>query len=375
MSSFIEKDLEKKMVFLTGPRQCGKTTLAEDLLKKRGKGIYLNWDDPDHKKFILKRDWSDHHDLVILDEIHKFKKWKSWIKGTYDTQKKNHSFLVTGSARLDVFRKGGDSLLGRYHLWHLHPFTLSEIPKGISPKEAFKRLMFMGGFPEPFLDNSDREARRWRRERMEKVLKEDVRELEDVKDIQTLQLLVELLRTRVGSPVVVSNLAEDLQVSPVTVKRWIEILEAMYIIFRVKPFSQNISRAIQKPPKIYFYDNGDVEDDEGARFENLVATHLLKAIQFSQDADGHSFDLRYLRDKEKREVDFVILKNNKPLELIEAKFTDTKISSHLTYYAERLSIPKATQIVSLPNYTFSRGHLKVVDVFSELSDVKKFSRD
>lgn len=206
----LQQDLEKKMVFLTGPRQCGKTTLAQKLLSRSSSGLYFNWDDPDHKRDILKRNWSDDQRLLVLDEIHKIRNWKSWLKGTYDTQKDRHRFLITGSARLDVFRKGGDSLMGRYHLWHLHPFTLSELPESISPKEGLKRLMRVGGFPEPFLDNDERSARRWRQERLDKVIKEEVRELEEIRNIQGMQLLVDLLRSRVGAPVVISNLAEDL---------------------------------------------------------------------------------------------------------------------------------------------------------------------
>lgn len=372
LSDYIAQDLNKKMVFIAGPRQSGKTTLAQHLLKKAKSGLYFNWDDIDHQKLLLKRDWSDHQALLVFDEIHKYKKWKNWLKGTYDTQKNLHQFLVTGSARLDMFRKGGDSLMGRYHMWRLHPFTLSEHDSKISDKEAYKRLMEIGGFPEPFLDNDSREAKRWRRERLEKVLKEDVREIEDIRNIQTMQLLVELLRTRVGSPVVVSNLAKDLQVSPVTVKKWIEILESMYVIFQVKPYTHKLQRALQKPPKIYFYDNADVEGDEGARFENLVATHLLKALQFSQDYNGDQFELSYIRDKEKHEVDFVILKNRKPIELIEAKLSDKNVSSSLVYFAEKLNVKKATQINQIEGYKTVKGHLTVSNVFEELKNIKRF---
>lgn len=368
----ILQDLSKKMVFLTGPRQCGKTTLSQSILNKFKDGLYLNWDDPDHRKLILKRNWSDENRFIVLDEIHKMKNWKNFIKGTYDTQKEQHQFLITGSARLNVFRRGGDSLLGRYHLWHLHPFTLSEYAGSFSLKEAYTRLMTVGGFPEPFLDNDDRAARRWRFERLEKVIKEDVRELEQIKNIQSMEMLVDLLRTRVGSPVVFSNLAEDLQVSPVTVKAWVEILESMYVIFQVKPFTHKLSRAIQKPPKIYFYDNADVEGDEGAMFENLVASHLLKMLQYAQDYTGHQFKLSYVRDKEKHEVDFVILKDNNAIELIEAKLSDKSPSKHLSYFAEKIGVKKALQITNIADYRFTRGQLKVSNVYDELSDMKRF---
>jgi predicted AAA+ superfamily ATPase len=358
LTPFLEKDLNKKMVFLGGPRQCGKTTLAKSLMSA-GKGRYFNWDRDLDRRAVLDENWSDEDRLLIFDELHKFPRWKNWVKGIYDTQKEDHQILVTGSARLDVYRRGGDSLLGRYHYWRLHPFSLSEIPEKISVKDAFDRIMAVGGFPEPFLDGSEREARRWRRDRHDRILKDDVRDLEAIREIQTMSLLVDLLRARVGGPVVISNLAGDLQVSPTTVSKWIGVLERMYLLFVVHPYSKNIARAVQKPPKIYFFDNADVEGDEGARFENLVATHLLKRIHFLADRDGHQYDLRYIRDKEKREVDFVILKDGKIEALIEAKWADRQISSSLVYYSERLQPQQAIQIVGNLSEGFSKAKLKV----------------
>lgn len=358
LSPYIQKDLQKKMVFVGGPRQCGKTTLAKALLKDT-QGHYFNWDYDIDRNAILEQTWKDSDQLLVFDELHKFPRWKNWIKGLYDVQKDLHQFLVTGSARLDIYRRGGDSLLGRYHYWRLHPFSLSEIPPGISKEDAFERLMTVGGFPEPFLDNNEQEARRWRRERLERVIKDDVRDLEPIRDIQTLSLFMEQLRTRVGGPVVLSNIAEDLQISPKTAKRWLETLEKMYLVFAVYPYTKNIPRATQKPPKVYFFDNADVIGDEGARFENLVATHLLKRIQFREDLEGYRYELRYIRDKEKREVDFVILKDGIIEELIEVKYADPDISQSLRYYAEKLNPPKATQIVARLKRSYSKGKLTV----------------
>lgn len=354
------------MVFLGGPRQCGKTTLAKSLLAET-QGLYLNWDSDEDRRDILSQKWSTADELLVFDELHKFPRWKSWIKGVYDTQGGDHSIMVTGSARLDVYRRGGDSLLGRYHYWRLHPFTLSEIPQGFTKEQAFDRLMRVGGFPEPFLDGNETEARRWRRERYDRVLRDDVRDLESIRNIQTLALFVDLLRSRVGGPIVFSNLAEDLQVSTKTVQHWLEVLERMYLVFVVRPYSKNIPRATLKPPKVYFYDNADVIGDEGARFENLVATHLLKRIQFQEDTEGYRMGLHYIRDKEGREVDFVITRDGKMTELIEAKWKDDLMSKNLKYFSERLMPPRSTQIVAKLKRGFTSAKIEVVQALDYLS--------
>ncbi len=370
LEPFIEKDLEKKMVFLGGPRQCGKTTLAKDILQRRP-GRYFNWDADSDRRAIVKQEWSDDDSLLVFDELHKFHRWKNWLKGLFDTRRSEHQFLITGSARLDLYRRGGDSLLGRYHYWRLHPFSLSEIPRGVSPADAFKRLMTVGGFPEPFLDNSERQARRWRKERFDRVLRDDVRDLEPLRDIQTLQLFVDALRTRIGGLVVLSNIANDLQVAPKTLKHWLEVLERMYLVFVVKPYTRNLPRAVQKPPKVYFFDNMDVDGDEGARFENLVATHLLKRIQFLEDRDGYRYELRYVRDKEGREVDFVILKDGKVTELVEAKNTDSAIAPSLQYYAEKLKPKRATQVVAQLKQPNRKGQLYVRSAIEALGSLEE----
>lgn len=370
LDPFILKDLKKKMVFLGGPRQCGKTTLAKNILGQYPRGAYYNWDLDEHRHMVLQKQWSDADKLLIFDEIHKYKSWKNWLKGVFDTQREDHQILVTGSARLDVYKRGGDSLLGRYHYWRLHPFTLSEIPGKLTKEETFKRLMTVGGFPEPFLDGDETEARRWRRERFDRILRDDIRDLELVKDIQTMSLFLDALRTRVGGLVVLSNIAQDLQTSPQTLTRWLEIFEKMYLVFVVKPYTKNLPRAVQKPPKIYFFDNADVIGDDGARFENLVASHLLKKINFLEDRDGYRYELRYIRDKEGREVDFAIVKEGNVIEIIEAKFADEKIAPSLQYYAERLKPKKALQIVAKLKHSYSKNKLHVVTPFESLMDFK-----
>jgi len=363
ITSAIQLDLLKKMVFIGGPRQVGKTTLARHLLTATGQGRYFNWDYDDDRQALLQKRWSNDDTLLIFDELHKFPRWKAWVKGLYDVAHERHRILVTGSARLDVYRQGGDSLLGRYHYWRLHPFTLDEIPAGIDQGEAFQRLMTVGGFPEPFLVNDPREGRRWRKERFDRVLQEDIRDLESIKNIQQLRLFLDLLRTRVGGMVVLSNLAGDIQVAPQTTKAWLEALERMYVLFRVLPYSQNLSRAIIKPPKVYFFDNADTSDEQGPRFENLVATTLLKRLHYLEDFGGHRCELRYIRDKEGREVDFVILKDGVLEELVEVKYGDEALSPALRYYNERLHPRRATQIVATLERPYDRDGIRVTNPF------------
>lgn len=365
---YIQEDLKSKMVFIGGPRQCGKTYLAKEILRVfKSEKNYFNWDSVEGKKNILSSRWSDQR-LIALDEIHKFAKWKSFVKGLYDTEKENHQFLITGSARLDLYKKGGDSMLGRYHYWRLHPFTMDELPIAISKDEAFKRLMDFGGFPEPFLSGSERIARRWRKERTDLIIREDIRDLEKISDIQNISLLVSLLKSRVGSLIVISNLANDLQVAPNTVKRWIEILEKMYLIFIVRPYTEKLSRSIVKPFKVYFYDNADVEGDIGAKYENLVACHLLKRAQFIEDFEGYRMNLAFIRDKEGREVDFVLTKEKQIEFLLEAKWSDEKISNHLIYYSNKLKAKKAIQLVGNLKRDFNSKGIAVYRASDWLSE-------
>ncbi len=359
------EDLKKKMVFVGGPRQVGKTTLAKAVISDNyPDGRYFNWDYDEDRQDILQKKWSLDNNLLVFDELHKFPRWKTWIKGIYDVSHNMHSFLVTGSARLDIYRRGGDSLMGRYHYWRLHPFTLDEIPNGISPKDAFDRLMTVGGFPEPFLEKDERTARRWRRERFDRVLREDIRDLESIRNIQLLGMFLDALRHRVGGKVVLSNMAGDLQISPKTAKSWLEVLERMYLVFTVLPFTKFLSRAVLKPPKVFFFDNADVLGDEGARFENLVATSLLKRLNYLEDRDGYRYELRYIRDKEGREVDFAIIKEGDLEELIEVKYSDENISKSLLYYTRRLNPKRATQLVATLKRSFDKGGIKVTDPIS-----------
>lgn len=356
----IETDLLHKMVFLSGPRQVGKTTLAQTLLKRTESGRYFNWDYDADRRAALKQQWLGEDRLLVFDELHKFPRWKNWLKGLYDVQGRQHQILVTGSARMDVYRQGGDSMLGRYYSWRMHPFTLDNVPEGMDPGQAYRRLLLVGGFPEPFLSGNERQARRWRNARHDRVLQEDVRDLESIKNIQQLRLFLDLLRSRAGGLVVLSNLAQDLHISPSTAKNWLAALERMYLVFCVYPLVQSVSRAVQKPPKVYFYDNADVHDDSGGgQLENLVATTLLKRLHYLEDHDGHRCELRYIRDKEGREVDFAVLVDGQLQELVEVKVSDERISPSLRYYADRLKPQRATQIVGTLGRSYDQDGIRV----------------
>lgn len=363
LTPYLETDLEKKMIFIAGPRQCGKTTIARILLDRAGSSTgYFNWDYDEDRRAILSKRFPLADNTVVFDELHKFPRWKNFLKGIYDVHGGSVKIIVTGSARLDYYRHGGDSLLGRYHLWRLHPLGLDEYPPGMTRDEAFKRLMTIGGFPEPFLAGDEREARRWRRDRLQRIIRDDIRDLEQVREIGMLELFLDMLRSRVGGMVTISNIATDLEAAPKTVSHWLEIFERMYLVFTVRPYTKNLPRAVRKPPKVYFYDNADVTGDEGARFENLVATHLLKRIQFLEDYTGHEYTLSYLRDKEGREVDFVVLKNGIVDVLVEAKYSDDSVSSSLVYYAERLKPRRAIQLCASVKRPYHSKGIDVMDV-------------
>lgn len=358
---FIYQDVIKKMVFIGGPRQVGKTTLGKALCRDELVScIYFNWDKEEDRRAILAKQWLTESPLVIFDELHKYPYWKRWIKGVYDTRSEQQHYLVTGSARLDVYRRGGDSLMGRYHYWRLHPLTLDELPENISPQEGYQRLLKFGGFPEPFLLADEREARRWRRERFDRILREDIRDLESIRNIQLLELFVDALRQRVGGMITLSNLAQDLQISAKTAKNWLNVIEKMYLAFPIYPLTINVPRAIQKPPKVYFYDIGDVvEQNNGARLENLVATNLLKRLHFIEDYHGYRCSLHYIRDKDGREVDFVTKIDGQIIDLIEVKSSDTTISTSLKYYSEKLQPKNTVQIVGELKRPFNQGQVLV----------------
>lgn len=344
ISKHIGKTLEKKMVFIGGPRQVGKTTLSLEYLTPSTirNPAYLNWDRASDKTLILKDQLPLQYKTLVIDEIHKFKGWRNLIKGIYDKFHDEHKFIVTGSARLDYFRKGGDSLMGRYRYFRLHPFTLMELSDSPNQKDLL-RLFKFGGFPEPLFAGDENEHRIWQRERVAKVITEDLRDLENVKDNSLLLLLAEILPARVGSPLSLKSLEEDLHVSQPTINRWVQILSTLYYCYSVAPFGAPKIRAVKKLQKVYLWDWSQVED-EGFRFENMVAGHLLKYCHYIEDTEGHQMELRYLRDTDEREIDFVVLKNKKPMFAVECKTGEKQLSPHIKYFRERTSIPAFYQV-------------------------------
>lgn len=359
-TQYILDDLLKKMVFIGGPRQVGKTTLSKSIASHSFSSFeYLSWDLDDNRQAILKKQWRTDRPCIIFDELHKYPRWKQWIKGVYDTKPMDQHYMVTGSARLDVYRRGGDSLMGRYHYWRLHPLSIDELPPDISLEEGYERLLVLGGFPEPFLQNDARQAKRWRKERFEKIIKEDIRDLENIKQLEILALFVEALRHRVGGLITLSNLAEDLQISPKTAKNWLSLIEKMYIGFTIYPYTKNLPRAIQKPPKFFFYDNADVMNEASARLENFVATTLLKRLHFREDYYGDRCALHYIRDKEKREVDFLTEVNGEIMDMIEVKSSDTTISTALKYYSNKLKPKRTVQLVGDLKRGYDKDNIQV----------------
>ncbi len=323
----VQADLRRKMVLLGGPRQVGKTTLALDLLGKNKTG-YLSWDIPAQREKILKRELPA-NPLWVFDEIHKYRSWRNYLKGVYDQHKAEHQILVTGSGRLDLYRRGGDSLQGRYHFLRLHPFSFAEL--GMKSEQDLKELLTLGGFPDPFLSKSETEAKRWSKEYRSRVIQEDILSLERIQDLGNLELLMIRLPELVGSPLSLNAIREDLQVSHNAVRNWLDVLERLYFIFRIPPFGYKTLRAIKKDRKHYHFDWSSVVD-KGPRFENMVACHLLKWIHYKQDTEGSDLELKYFRDVDGREVDFIISEKQKPLQAIECKWGDEEPSKGLCYF-------------------------------------------
>ena len=343
LTQYLQKDITHKMIILSGPRQSGKTTLSKGLLDPHG--TYLNWDIPTQQKIIRERSWSKTSSLVIFDELHKMLRWKNFLKEITDEFQNTPPILVTGSARLDIFKNEGDALTGRYYHYRLHPVDLQESKAFLPHKNATERLdhiLKTGGFPESILHPEN--ANRLRMNRLNVVLYEDLRDLNKMPSTRGLKLLIELLRERIGQQVNESHLAQDIGVSPTTIKHWIILLENLYVIFLVSPYSKGLARSIRKERKVYFYDSSNGLSP-GAILENTVACSLLKYCHFLRDTQGEEMELYYFRDKDGREVDFIITENKNIKWLLEVKESDTQLSKSLEYLHKKLKAPYSFQLV------------------------------
>jgi uncharacterized protein len=349
IESPVQEDLKHKMVFIGGPRQSGKTTVAKHFLARGGfeiKKRYLTWDTAVDRENIIRERFPTAPGLLVLDEIHKYSRWRQVIKGLFDKRGDEIQILVTGSARLDYYRRGGDSLQGRYHFYRLLPFTCAEL--ATPTISTIKDLLIYGGFPEPFLLQSEKASRRWSREYRSRVVQGDLSDLEKVQDVGIIEKMVLRLPDLVGSPLSLNALREDLQVSHQSVSRWLGMLERLYFIFRIYPFGGPNIRAVKKESKHYHMD-WTVVSDMGLRFENLVAVHLLKWIFFLQDTEGRNMEFRYFRDVDKREVDFVILEDGIPRHFIECKSSGKSLSPSLRYLKVRFPSVPAVQVTLDPD--------------------------
>lgn len=385
----------RQMAFIAGPRQVGKTTCTKLLAKSYPASHYFNWDNINQRKMIMRGPevvaefmqlaiLVEHKMLITFDEIHKYRQWKLFLKGFFDLYENLVNIIVTGSTKLDVYRRGGDSLMGRYFLYRMHPLSVAEllntalrdteiIPPAKISIEQFQRLMEFGGFPEPYSKANQQFSNNWQRLRKQQLLKEDIRELSQIQDLPQLEFLMDILIEEASGQINMSSLANQLNIAESTIKRWINTLNAFYFCFSIKPWHQNVRRSIRKMPKIYLWDWSLVKD-VGRRNENFIASHLLKAIHFWTDSGMGDYDLYYLRDKEKREVDFLVTKNNKPWFLVEVKTSNTqKISDNLLYFQKTLNVPHAFQVVMEMEYVnmncFMEKHALKVPALTFLSQL------
>ncbi len=361
ITDFIRRSITKRAIFIGGPRQVGKTTLALSFIGPKAgpkHQAYLNWDHAPSAAKIRKTELPPKEKLLVFDELHKLKTWKRWIKGVIDVEKGERQIIVTGSARLDVYKKGGDSLFGRYRYVRLHPYSLNELKHEYRGRYGLTDLFAYGGFPEPLFTRDPRELKLWQKERLRRIIREDVRDLEAIQNLSAMEQLAELLPDRVGSPLSINSLAGDIQVDHKTIKRWIAVLESMYVCYRIPPFGSKKIRAVKKEQKLYLWD-WSVIQDPGARWENLVASQLLKYCHWLEDSEGESMELRFIRDIDKREVDFVVLKNGRPLFAIECKSGEKAISPAVHYFAERTEIPIFYQVHRGTKH-YQRGKVMVI---------------
>ena len=364
--AFDDALIGRHMVFLAGPRQVGKTRLAKQWLrKKQCSGLYFNWDDITTRRAYLSdnrffespaRSLGIRDPWIVFDEIHKRNRWRDILKGAYDLFGEEFRFLITGSAKLDLFRRSGDSLVGRYNLFHMMPLSLSEVAHErlkscfleetdygklcqvfdkeislpLSPEivELYESLLLYGPFPEPFLKQTDRFCRKWHQDYISLIVREDLRDISRVMELDKVENLLFLMPSRIMAPLSMSNLARELEVAHTTIKGWLEQLKRLYILFPVSPWTRKISRGLRKGKKWYFLD-WYYAPDGAARLENMVATYLYRACLAMTDMGYGNYRLHYIRTLDKKEIDFLVVRDNFPILAVEVKSSETELSKAL----------------------------------------------
>ncbi|MBI5230446.1 MAG: ATP-binding protein [Candidatus Magasanikbacteria bacterium] len=384
LSQNILKDLNSgKMVFVGGPRQVGKTTMAKNIGEiNYGNFAYLNWDSREDRQTIIADNLPSESKLIVFDELHKFRQWKNYVKGLYDKNDSGKQILVTGSARLDLYRRGGDSLMGRYHYYRLHPFSLREMLE-VDPEitigqdlnflknqqalTAAKNTLFkFGGFPEPLFAQDETVWRRFQNERLDRVIKEDIRELETLRDLSKLQILAELLPNKVSSLLSLNNLRKDLETTFKTISLWMQILENFYFHFRLYPYANSKIKSLRKQPKMYLWDWSSIQN-ENVRLENMVASHLLKFTHYLYDTQGWKVELFFWRDADEREVDFLVTLNGEPWLAIEVKNSDQTLSKSLSYFKKKTGVQLAYQLINKSDVDVLRDGIRIMSMEKFLS--------
>lgn len=359
----------QQMVFLSGPRQAGKTTFAKAMAQNFSNALYFNYDITDEKRKLIENPYfyesvhrkDDSNPLIIFDELHKYPEWKNYLKGVFDRDKENYKFIVSGSGRLDTYQKGGDSLAGRYLLFYLWPFTIAELAGSNQPFDGFvenpiaihppfpdsasiwNRLKQFSGFPDPYLNESRQYYNIWSNTYKKQLLREDIRDMTSLRNIEIVELLFSLLPSRIGSPLSIANIARDLKVSFDSVKSWLDIFERFFLIFRITPWHRKISRAITKETKLYLFDYAAIPS-EAAKIENMVGLELFRAVKNWNNLGLGDYSLHYVRNREKEEVDFLIVNSGEPFLLIEVKQSETSPGKNLLKFQNMLGIP-AVQLV------------------------------
>ena len=362
---YIQRYSSRKITLISGPRQVGKASLSKML----GPNFqYLNFDDSDDRQILREKSWDRSLQHIIFDEVHKMKDWKRWLKGVFDKEGIPPQLTVTGSAKLDMYKKFGDSLAGRFFHYRIHPLDLKELSL-INPKldldEALDKLLTVSGFPEPFLEGEKSFYQKWKKTHLDIILRQDLIDQEDVKDIKSIEILIDLLQERVGSPISYSSLARDLKVSDKTVKRWLSILENLYVVFKITPFHKNVARSNTKRPKYYFYDVARVKGDQGVKLENLVATTLFKEAQFQQDCEGKSVELYYLAKKGGVEIDFALTFEDKVQTMIEVKASSSELSKNFKVFKKYMPDAHCVQLVQ---------NISREKTFEDGTEIRKISR-